>query len=48
MIKQIVVGFLLLGVDTNLSDVCGIREHLHNSREVKCLKDYFNTLWMSM
>ena len=49
MIKQMVVGFASIGgIDATLSDVCGILEHLHNSREVKCLQDYLKTLWMGM
>ena len=40
MIKPMVVGFFLLGVDATLDDGCGISEHLHSFKEVKRLQGY--------
>ena len=44
MIKPMVVGFVLLGVDATLSDECGILKYLHSFREVKCLQGYPKTV----
>ena len=48
MIKPVVVGFVLFGIDATLVDVCGISEHLHSFREVKCLQGYLKSLWMGV
>ena len=37
--------FILLGVDATLGNECGIWEHLHSFRELKCVQDYSKTLW---
>ena len=48
MVKPMVVGFFLLEVDSTFGDKCGIWEHLHSFREVKCLQGYFKPLWMGI
>ena len=48
MIKPVVVGFVLFGIDATLVDVSGIWEHLHSFREVKCLQGYLKSLWMGV
>ena len=48
MIKSIVIKsivFILLEVAVTLRDGCGIGEHWHSFREVKCLHGYSKTLW---
>ena len=43
-----VVGFCSAGGWPTLNDECGIWEHLHSFREVKCLQGYSKTLWMGI
>ena len=33
-----------MGIDATLGDECGIWEHLHSLREMKCLQGYSKTL----
>ena len=45
MIKPMVDGFCAMG--DRCDSACGIWEHLHSFKEVKCLQCYFNTfLWV--
>ena len=43
-----VVGFCSFGVDSTLGDGCGIWEHLHSFRELKCLHGFSKILWMGI
>ena len=40
-IKPLVVAFALLEADVTLDDDCGIEEHWHSFREVKCIQGLF-------
>ena len=42
-----VVVFVLLKVDVILGDDCGILEHWHSFRDVKCLQGCSKALWFS-
>ena len=48
MIKKMVVSLCSIGVDATLGDGCGIWEHLHSFREVKCSQYYSKILWMGI
>ena len=48
MIQSMVVGFSSMGFDATLSGGCGIWEHLHSFRKVKCLQGYTKTLPMAI
>ena len=47
MIKPIMVVFILLEFDVTLGDGCGIWEHWHSFKEVKCLQASSKTLRFS-
>ena len=47
MIKPMVAVFVLLEVDVILGNGCGIWEHWHGFREVKCLHACSKTIWFS-